>query len=82
MSQLAPELGQLKNLKKLDLYGMKLRVLPASIGQLSQLRVLDLRFNEFHSQELPREIFSLNSLEKLLLANNQLSEIPREIANV
>ena len=53
---------------------------PAEIGQLTALRVLDLSGNQLTS--LPAEIGQLTSLEVLYLANNQLTSLPAEVGQL
>ena len=53
---------------------------PAEVGRLSALRVLDLRDNQLTS--VPAEIRQLTSLEKLVLALNQLTSVPAEIGQL
>ena len=53
---------------------------PAEIGRLSALRVLDLSYNQLTS--LPMEIWQLTSLERLVLVDNQLTTVPAEIGQL
>ena len=53
---------------------------PAEIGRLSALRVLDLSYNQLTS--LPMEIWQLTSLERLDLDGNQLTSLPAEIGQL
>jgi leucine-rich repeat protein SHOC2 len=53
---------------------------PAEIGRLSALRVLDLENNQLTS--LPAEIGQLTSLEGLDLHSNQLTSVPAEIGQL
>ncbi|MFX0170824.1 MAG: leucine-rich repeat domain-containing protein [Candidatus Hodarchaeota archaeon] len=54
LREIPDTIGQLTNLKKLDLTGNLLTSLPKSIGGLSQLEVLNLSLN--HIQKLPESI--------------------------
>ena len=69
------ENGQVEELKLNDL-GLTGAV-PAEIGRLSALRMLDLIDNQLTS--MPAEIGELTSLERLYLRGNQLTSLPTEI---
>ena len=53
---------------------------PAEIGRLSALRVLDLSYNQLTS--LPMEIWQLTSLRGLYLRGNLLMSVPAEIGQL
>jgi len=55
----------------------RLTALPAEIGCLLSLKVLDLRGNALRT--LPEEIGGLVKLEKLLLAQNELRALPTSV---
>jgi Leucine-rich repeat (LRR) protein len=78
---LSSEIGQLKSLKKLNLWlNFKLIELPIEIWQLSNLTHLNLSSNQL--TEIPIEIGQLTNLTHLHLFNNQLKEIPIEIGQL
>jgi leucine-rich repeat protein SHOC2 len=60
----------------LDEFGLT-GALPAEVGRLSALRMLDLIDNQLTS--MPAEIGQLTSLEMLYLRGNQLTSLPAEI---
>ena len=63
---------------ELELTGFGLTgALPAEVGRLSALRMLDLIDNQLTS--MPAEIGQLTSLERLYLRGNQLTSLPAEI---
>jgi internalin A len=62
---------------ELHLYGLGLTELPATISQLSQLRVLYLGDNKLTT--LPESISRLSRLQKLYLGSNQLTTLPESI---
>lgn len=64
----------------LDLSGNNLTSLPASIGQLSMLKVLTLHFNRL--TELPKEIGLLRNLNSLDLMCNRLKTLPPQIGSL
>lgn len=59
---------------ELGLYTCGLNALPDSIGNLSSLRSLNIRYN--HLTELPDSFMQLDSLEDLGLGGNNLKKIP------
>ena len=89
ITELPPEIGQLKNLKKLDLgnrwdtpdeFKNKLTRLPDEIGQLTTLQTLELGFNQLTA--LPEAICQLTSLQTLNLYNNRLIALPEAIGQL
>jgi len=80
LSQLPPEIGQLKTLRSLNLDGNQLGSLPKEIGQLTDLRRLFLFDSPLRN--LPTEIGLLNKLSMLLLVKTQLSSLPKEIGQL
>lgn len=80
IKSLPPEIGGLKNLTKLNLYGNQLTKLPGEISKLTKLNLLDLSSNKL--AELPGEITKLTNLQKLYLARNQLTKLPGKIAKL
>ena len=80
LTELPPEICQLKMLNHLDLAGNKLTELAPEIGQLNNLDYLALNDNQL--TELPPEIGQLTKLTKLELYNNQLTELPPELENL
>ena len=79
LSGLPLEIGQLKHLSHLVLYGNQLRGLSAEIGQLQNLSHLNLWENR--QSNLPRTIGQLQHLANLDLSYNQLSSLLQESGN-
>jgi len=78
---LPPSIGNLKNLKKLDLYAARLRFLPDEIGNLTSLEVLNLEYSFLRS--LPHSIGNLKSLKYLNLSRMHARIVlPDEIGNL
>ncbi|KAJ1441245.1 Virus X resistance protein-like, coiled-coil domain [Sesbania bispinosa] len=73
LDNLPEEIGNLLNLKYLNLRNTNIRSLPKSIGNLENLQTLDLKQTRVH--ELPEEIKNLTMLRHLLAyyVNNQHS---------
>lgn len=80
LTTLPPEIGQLKQLKEIDLNMNWLMSLPTEIGQLTQLKTLNLFLNDLTS--LPPEIGQLTQLKKLYFMRNQLTSLPPEIGQL
>ena len=80
LTALPPEIGQLSQLRKLDLGNNQLSALPPEIGQLTQLQELHLFSNQLTA--LPPEIGQLTQLHTLWLHGNQLSALPPEIGQL
>jgi Leucine-rich repeat (LRR) protein len=69
-----------KDITELHLEKIGLTLLPAEIGQLSNLEVLSLKNNELTT--LPAEIGQLVQLKSLFLENNPLTSLPAEIGQL
>ncbi|NER33110.1 MAG: hypothetical protein F6J93_03360 [Oscillatoria sp. SIO1A7] len=65
---------------ELYLAGMNLTELPEAIASLTQLKVLNLSYNQL--TEFPEAIASLTRLQELDLSENQLKELPEAIVNL
>jgi GTPase SAR1 family protein len=65
---------------RLDLSQEGIKSLPAEIGELTKLQVLDLGFNQL--AKLPVEIGRLTNLQKLYLRGNRLTSVPAELGNL
>ncbi len=78
-----PELGQLTQLKSLNLSGNKLTgSIPPELGQLRQLKSLNLSYNEL-TGSIPTELGKLTKLEDLFLSNNELTgQVPTELSQL
>ncbi|KAL9462125.1 hypothetical protein AB3S75_000178 [Citrus x aurantiifolia] len=81
--ELAPELGQLKNLELLELYGNNLSGrIPSALGNLTKLKSLDLYSNLFNGT-IPDTLANLKQLKYLRLNNNSLSgSIPTSLTTI
>ncbi|GAY63478.1 hypothetical protein CUMW_225970 [Citrus unshiu] len=81
--ELAPELGQLKNLELLELYGNNLSGhIPSALGNLIKLKSLDLYSNLFNGT-IPDTLANLKQLKYLRLNNNSLSGlIPTSLTTI
>lgn len=66
------QVGQLKNLKVLNLSNNKFTGVPAEIGQLKNLEILNLSNNQLTG--LPNELGNLSNLKLLDLSGNDYSE--------
>lgn len=73
------EIGNLENLKFLNLDENKISTLPPEIGKLTNLQTLSLAGNKLSS--LPDEFWQLVNIENLALHENQLTHIPAELGN-
>jgi Leucine-rich repeat (LRR) protein len=74
LTSIPPEIGQLKNLKVLSLYGNQLTNLPPEFANLAQLQSLDLGKNRF--PEVPPQLLKLNNLKVLYLTSNRITVVP------
>jgi hypothetical protein len=71
ISEIPNEIGNLKNLRTLGLYGNRISQLPASIGELTQLEAFYIDGNPI--KELPKSIGGLKNLKALGIAGTQIS---------
>lgn len=80
LTQLPPEITELKNLTTLDLSWNKLTQFPPEITELKNLIILDLSRNQL--TQLPPEITELKNLTVLDLDSNQLIQLPSDIVKL
>lgn len=78
--ELPPEIGKLKNLEEFNLELQDLKGLPSEFSQLSNLKILDISYNDFVS--FPTEIFSCENLDSLNLKLSQITDVPNEISRL
>jgi internalin A len=74
LTELPESLGQLTQLRKLNLGCNRLRALPEWLGQLTQLQKLDLTDNQLTA--LPESLGQLTQLQRLDLVYNELTTLP------
>src|SRR5688572_10135937 len=73
---------------ELDLSSMELTELPESIGQLTQLKKLDLGWNYIDEKQknqltaLPEALGKLTQLQTLNLSQNQLTDLPESLGQL
>ncbi len=80
LTELPPEVLELKNLEELILYGNRLSTLPPGLSRLRNLRKLDLTRNRF--TDLPPVVTELRHLEELQLFGNRLTTLPAAIGRL
>lgn len=80
LSQIPPEIGDLKALRRLDLSDNQLISLPVQIGGLTSLKSLILSGNQLVG--IPLELCKLATLSTLNLSDNQLTDLPSEIGEL
>jgi len=78
--ELPDSIGNLTNLKKLNLFGINFEKIPNSIGNLKNLELLQLR--QINLQELPDSISGLTNLIKFDLRQNNLKTLPNSMVNL
>ena len=74
LSAIPSSIGELSNLRWLNLGYNNLTTLPAEIGKLRNLERLYVNNN--HITELPLEVWALKKLEELHVESNQLQALP------
>ncbi|MDR3299147.1 MAG: leucine-rich repeat domain-containing protein [Candidatus Accumulibacter sp.] len=65
VKSLSPKIGNLKNLRRLELHDNYFTEIPGEIGALKELRVLDLGGYNSNLTAIPKEIGALQALEEL-----------------
>ena len=81
LTEVPPELGNLRHMIRLELRHNRLGGIPAELSNLARLKHLDLSFNELG--QIPVELGGISSLETLYLHKGQLSgKIPPELGNL
>ncbi|XP_074356722.1 TMV resistance protein N-like [Apium graveolens] len=82
LKALPTELGSIESLKELHACELSVSKLPDSIGRLSNLVLLDLRFNK-NLETLPDSICSLRALEVLNIGYcTRLKALPTELGSI
>ena len=76
---LPPEIGNLKNLVNLSLYGTGLKYIPKEFSNLSSLSAININGSNF--REFPEVICQLNNLTQLAI-NYSFSYLPESIGNL
>ena len=80
LTDLPPEITQLKNLRTLDLSGNQFTTVPDEVAELEYLRKLDMSNNQL--TDLPDWLSRLQSLEKLDMTGNKIGAIPEGVAKL
>ncbi|WP_426060546.1 leucine-rich repeat domain-containing protein [Hymenobacter sp. B1770] len=80
LDTLYQRLGELYNLKELNLHLNHLESLPESMRKLKRLKRLDLGYNRLTT--FPEVVFALDSLQELNLEWNRLDSIPPRVAQL
>lgn len=74
------EIGNLINLKSLNLDNCQISTIPASIGNLTKLETLSLAYNNI--EEIPDSIGNLINLKSLKLQYNKIKEVPNSLSSI
>ncbi len=77
LTELPSGVGNLTELRELDVNTNLLGKLPNEIGRLRKIQILSLSYNEL--KRIPYSIGNLTKLEQLRLDNNKLIQLPTEI---
>ncbi|XP_037403778.1 uncharacterized protein LOC119266638 [Triticum dicoccoides] len=72
ITELPPEIGNLRHLEGLDVGGTQITQLPPQIGKLKHLRTLDARKSQV--KDLPHQVVLLTGLVCLLIGDNESNE--------
>ncbi len=77
LSILPPEIGNLHNLRELNISGNKLKELPSSLKNLTKLEKLHCELNDFES--FPSVLVELPQLKELQISAKSLEGLPQEV---
>ncbi|XP_011688191.1 PREDICTED: leucine-rich repeat-containing protein 28 isoform X2 [Wasmannia auropunctata] len=80
LTTLPPWITELFNVTNLYMYGNRIERLPAELGGMSQLTVLDLSANRL--ELVPPCIGSLSNLKSLFLSDNFIERLPVELSQL
>jgi Leucine-rich repeat (LRR) protein len=80
LTELPESLGQLSQLRSLNLSSNQLQALPDSLDQLTQLQSLNLSSNQFAT--LPDSLSQLSQLQLLNLSSNQFATLPDSLGQL
>ena len=80
LRKIPKEIGNLINLKYLQINDNQIEEIPKEIGNLINLRGLNLSYNKI--KEIPKELGNLINLRFLYLSSNQIKLIPKELGNL
>lgn len=80
LEEIPEDIGELVELRGLELNGHEITSIPASIAKLTKLEELNLGINDIET--IPSEIGSLTNLTKLELYSNQFVSLPDEITEL
>ena len=75
------EIGNMTNLKELDLHCHQIKEIPKEIGNLTKLTYFEI-YDGGQIEKIPSSIGNLTNLTKLHLRLNQIKEIPPSIGNL
>ncbi|XP_078607381.1 uncharacterized protein LOC144879631 [Branchiostoma floridae x Branchiostoma japonicum] len=79
-SPVPEDIGRLKNLQNLDLQHSGLESLPNCVGELVQLRYLNISTNKFTS--VPDSIMNLHNIEIINLSHNRIVDLPLTLSRL
>uniref|UniRef100_A0A0E0BM98 Disease resistance protein RPM1 n=1 Tax=Oryza glumipatula TaxID=40148 RepID=A0A0E0BM98_9ORYZ len=77
ITELPPEIANLRHLKTLAVTQTHITKLPPQIGKLQSLEALDVR--DTRLKELPKELVEMQKLKKLDLRQTQINDLPMQI---
>ena len=81
LTEIPPEIGNLKKLMDLTIARNQIRELPRTLCQLANLRWMDVQHNLL--KQIPDEIINnMKDLEELMMNNNEIIKLPQKLRNL
>ena len=76
LTMVPTQIGNMSNLKSINLSGNKIQSIPSTISKLTKLELLDLRNNRI--TDVPVEIYNMSSIKTINLSGNPINDLTKQ----